>query len=69
MVVRSGCHVRIPQQQRKQQWLTSSSLVSLSTKRCLTNNTQITKTTSLTYGRVSPIGWALLPYVVYFWMR
>ncbi len=46
MVTRSDRHVRIPKQ-HKQQWLTSSSPVSLSTKWCLTNNMRIIKTTIL----------------------
>ncbi len=60
MVVWRGRHVCIPQQ-HKQQWPTSLLSVSLSTKCCLTNNSQIIKTTFLktTCGRVSQISLAL----------
>ncbi len=47
MVVQRGRHVRIAQQQHKQQWLTSSLSVRLSTKCCLTNEMPTIETTIL----------------------
>lgn len=41
------CHVCLSQQKHWQQWLTSLFCVSLCTKRCLTNETQLIKTTAL----------------------
>lgn len=58
MVARNGHHVRLPTQHDQQQWLTSS--VSLSTKRCLTNEKRIIKSriSKTTYGKASLISGA-----------